>query len=81
MSCPKCVPLQAADRDRLLGRKAPSCRAAMTGVALLALTAATGAILFVLITMLGTISGARMNMAVTLVVASRGRARLPRYGR
>lgn len=40
-------------------------------VALLANTAATGAILFVLITMLGPISGAHFNPAVTLVFASR----------
>ncbi|MBL9068871.1 MAG: aquaporin family protein [Sphingopyxis sp.] len=39
------------------------------GVALLANTAATGAILFVLITMLGPISGAHFNPAVTLVFA------------
>ena len=41
-------------------------------VALLANTMATGAILFVLITMLGPISGAHMNPAVSLVAASRG---------
>lgn len=40
-------------------------------VALLANTIATGAILFVLITMLGPISGAHMNPAVTLVAAVR----------
>ncbi|QIK97080.1 aquaporin family protein [Sphingomonas sp. HDW15A] len=40
-------------------------------VALLANTVATGAILFVLITMLGPISGAHMNPAVSLVAASR----------
>lgn len=45
------------------------------GVALLANTIATGAILFVLITMLGPISGAHFNPAVTLVVALR--AELP----
>jgi glycerol uptake facilitator-like aquaporin len=41
-------------------------------VALLANTIATGAILFVLITMLGPISGAHMNPAVSLVAALRG---------
>src|SRR5687767_15480407 len=41
-------------------------------VALLANTMATGAILFVLITMLGPISGAHMNPAVSFVAASRG---------
>lgn len=40
-------------------------------VALIGNTAATGAILFVLITMLGPISGAQMNPAVSLVAASR----------
>lgn len=40
-------------------------------VALLANTLATGAILFVLIAMLGPISGAHMNPAVSLVAASR----------
>ena len=40
-------------------------------VALLANTMATGAMLFVLITMLGPISGAHMNPAVSLVAASR----------
>ena len=41
-------------------------------LALLGNTLATGAILFVLITMLGPISGAHMNPAVSLVAASRG---------
>lgn len=40
-------------------------------LALLANTLATGAILFVLITILGPISGAHMNPAVSLVAASR----------
>lgn len=40
-------------------------------VALLANTIATGAILFVLITMLGPVSGAHMNPAVSLVAALR----------
>lgn len=40
-------------------------------IALLGNTLATGAILFVLITVLGPISGAHMNPAVTLVAASR----------
>lgn len=42
------------------------------GVALLANTLATGAILFVLITILGPVSGAHMNPAITLVEAARG---------
>lgn len=46
-------------------------------VALLANTLATGAILFVLITMLGPISGAHMNPAVTLVAAARGELSFP----
>ncbi len=41
-------------------------------IALLGNTLATGAILFVLITMFGPISGAHMNPAVSLVAASRG---------
>ncbi|WP_309660713.1 MIP/aquaporin family protein [Sphingomonas sp.] len=41
-------------------------------IALLGNTMATGAMLFVLITMLGPISGAHMNPAVSLVAASRG---------
>ena len=42
------------------------------GVALVANTAAIGAMLFVLITMLGPISGAQMNPAVSPVAAMRG---------
>ena len=49
-------------------------------VALLGNTMATGAILFVLITMLGPISGAHMNPAVTLVAAVRGELRWPDVG-
>ena len=45
------------------------------GVALLGNTIATGAMLFVLITMLGPISGAHMNPAVSLVAVSRGELR------
>jgi glycerol uptake facilitator-like aquaporin len=44
-------------------------------IALLGNTMATGAILFVLITMLGPISGAHMNPVVSLVAASRGELR------
>src|SRR3954470_3665755 len=40
-------------------------------VALLGNTLATGAMLFVLVTMLGPVSGAHMNPAVSLVAASR----------
>jgi len=46
-------------------------------VALLGNTLATGAMLFVLITMLGPISGAHMNPAVSLVAASRSELRWP----
>jgi len=42
------------------------------GVALLGNTLATGAMLFVLITILGPISGAHMNPAVSLIAAWRG---------
>lgn len=46
-------------------------------VALLGNTAATGAMLFVLITALGPISGAHFNPAVTLVMTLRREIRLP----
>ena len=49
-------------------------------VALLGNTIATGAILFVLITMLGPVSGAHMNPAVSLVAALRGELRWPDAG-
>lgn len=45
-------------------------------VALLANTAATGAVLYVLITLLGPLSGAHFNPAVTLIMAPRSQ-RLP----
>jgi glycerol uptake facilitator-like aquaporin len=44
-------------------------------IALLGNTLATGAILFVLITVLGPISGAHMNPAVSIVAAARGELR------
>jgi glycerol uptake facilitator-like aquaporin len=44
-------------------------------IALLGNTLATGAILFVLITMLGPISGAHFNPAVSVVAAARGQLR------
>lgn len=53
------------------GIMAQNLSAGNDAVALLGNTLATGAILFVLITMLGPISGAHMNPAVTLVTASR----------
>ncbi len=54
------------------GIMAANLSAGNDAVALLGNTIATGAILFVLITMLGPISGAHMNPAVSLVAASRG---------
>ena len=53
------------------GIMAESLSGGNVAVALLANTISTGAILFVLITMLGPISGAHMNPAVSLVAASR----------
>ena len=53
------------------GIMAANLSAGNDAVALLGNTLATGAILFVLITMLGPISGAHMNPAVSLVAASR----------
>src|SRR6185369_3773203 len=50
---------------------AATLSAGNNAVALLGNTLATGAILFVLIAMLGPISGAHMNPAVSLVAASR----------
>jgi glycerol uptake facilitator-like aquaporin len=53
------------------GIMAAKLSAGNDAVALLGNTMATGAMLFVLITMLGPISGAHMNPAVSLVAASR----------
>ena len=53
------------------GIMAENLAAGHEAVALLANTAATGAMLFVLIAMLGPVSGAHMNPAVTLDAASR----------
>ena len=53
------------------GIMAERLSAGNVAIALLGNTLATGAILFVLITMLGPISGAHMNPAVSLVAASR----------
>ena len=53
------------------GIMAQNLSAGNEAVALLGNTLATGAILFVLITVLGPISGAHMNPAVSLVAASR----------
>jgi glycerol uptake facilitator-like aquaporin len=57
------------------GIMAQNLSAGNDAVALLGNTLATGAILFVLITMLGPTSGAHMNPAVSLVAASRGELR------
>jgi len=54
------------------GIMAENLSAGNDAVALLGNTLATGAMLFVLISMLGPISGAHMNPAVSLVAASRG---------
>src|SRR6185503_8384299 len=59
------------------GIMAERLSAGNNAVALLANTIATGAILFVLITMLGPISGAHMNPAVSLVAASRRELKWP----
>ena len=53
------------------GIMAENLSAGNDAVALLGNTLATGAMLFVLITMLGPISGAHMNPAVSLVAAPR----------
>ncbi|HET8534997.1 MAG TPA: MIP/aquaporin family protein [Sphingomicrobium sp.] len=53
------------------GIMAQKLSAGNDAIALLGNTLATGAMLFVLITMLGPISGAHMNPAVSLVAASR----------
>ena len=53
------------------GIMAANLSAGNDAVALLGNTLATGAILFVLITMLGPVSGAHMNPAVSLVAAAR----------
>ncbi len=62
-------------RDRL-GDNGRALSDGNDAVALLANTIATGAILFVLITMLGPISGAHMNLAVTLGGRLAAQARL-----
>jgi glycerol uptake facilitator-like aquaporin len=54
------------------GIMAANLSAGNDAVALLGNTLATGAMLFVLITMLGPISGAHFNPAVSLVMAARG---------
>ena len=57
------------------GIMAENLAAGNVAVALLGNTLATGAMLFVLITMLGPISGAHINPAVTLVVRRAPRTR------
>lgn len=51
-----------------------------TGLALLANTIATGAILYVIISMFGPISGAHFNPVVSLVMATKGALRWPDAG-
>ena len=51
-----------------------------TGLALLANTIATGAILYVIISMFGPISGAHFNPVVSLVMATKGALRWPEAG-
>ena len=51
-----------------------------TGLALLANTIATGAILYVIISMFGPISGAHFNPVVSLVMATKGTLRWPEAG-
>ena len=51
-----------------------------TGLALLANTIATGAILYVIIAMFGPISGAHFNPVVSLVMATKGALRWPEAG-
>ena len=51
-----------------------------TGLALLANTIATGAILYVIISMFGPISGAHFNPVVSLVMATKGTLRWPDAG-
>lgn len=55
------------------GIMAEALSGANVAVALLANSIATGAILFVLITMLGPVSGAHFNPAVSLAMAARGK--------
>lgn len=62
------------------GIMAESLSGGNDAVALLANTLATGAILFVLITIFGPISGAHMNPAVSLVAAARRELRWPEAG-
>jgi glycerol uptake facilitator-like aquaporin len=57
------------------GIMAENLSGADDAIALLGNTLATGAMLFVLITMLAPISGAQMNPAVSLVAAARGELR------
>src|SRR3546814_19520485 len=58
------------------GIMAEGIAAGNCSIALLGNPLATGAILFVLITMLGPVSGAHMNPAVTFVMCMRGHIRI-----
>src|SRR3546814_6394031 len=68
LALPAALPIPGIMAERIAGGN--------IAIALLGNTLATGAILFVLITMLGPVSGAHMNPAVTFVMCMRGHIRI-----